>query len=287
MAVASEVGDGSNTLFWEDRWLHGQRICDLAPLIYTLVPRRIAKNRTVAEALVNMRWVQDITGIVSVQLILEFLSLSELIAAVPLRAGVPDKHCWRLSSSGCYSAKSAYAALFEGSVLFSPWERVWKSWAPNKCRFFMWLVAHNRCWTADRLACRNLPHPARCPLCDQDDETINHLLTSCVFASQFWFLLLQRGGFANLAPGPSDNSLDDWWNGVIQGVPNALEKGLNSLVILGAWTLWRHRNDCVFNGAVPRVSTAIAMAKDEAWAWCMAGAKDLSLVAATDLESAS
>ena len=27
-----------------------------------------------------------------------------------------------------------------------------KTWAPGKCKFFMWLVAHNRCWTADCLA---------------------------------------------------------------------------------------------------------------------------------------
>jgi hypothetical protein len=29
-AVYSKVGDGSTTLFWTDRWLHGQSIADLA-----------------------------------------------------------------------------------------------------------------------------------------------------------------------------------------------------------------------------------------------------------------
>jgi hypothetical protein len=33
--------------------------------------------------------------------------------------------------------------------------------------------------------------------------------------------------------------------------------GLNSLVILGAWSIWRHRNDCVFNGATPNVNLAL------------------------------
>ena len=31
------------------------------------------------------------------------------------------------------------------------------------------------------------PH---CPLCDQESETINHLLVACVFSGQFWFGLL-------------------------------------------------------------------------------------------------
>ena len=72
--------------------------------------------------------------------------------------------------------KTAYKGFFVGSISFEPCERIWKTWAPPKCRFFVWLVAHNRCWTADRLARRGLPHPEHCPLCDQAAETIDHLL---------------------------------------------------------------------------------------------------------------
>jgi hypothetical protein len=64
------------------------------------------------------------------------------------------------------------------------------------------------------------------------------------------------------------------------------EKG-STLLILGAWTLWRHRNNCAFNGVPPRVSTAMSMVRDEAWAWCMAGAKGLSLLVDGDLATAS
>ena len=90
-----------------------------------------------------------------------YFELWDLLGVV-LQEGIPDRHIWRLSASGEYTAKSAYDALFEGALSFAPYERIWKSWAPPKCRFFMWLVAHNRCWTADRLARRGLPHPDRC-----------------------------------------------------------------------------------------------------------------------------
>ncbi|KAL5647884.1 hypothetical protein ACJX0J_042239, partial [Zea mays] len=39
---------------------------------------------------------------------------------------------------------AAYDGLFIGS-------QIWKTWAPPKCRFFLWLVAHKKCWTTDRL----------------------------------------------------------------------------------------------------------------------------------------
>ena len=125
--------------------------------------------------------------------------------------GIPDRHIWRFSDSGEYSAKSAYEILFQGAVYFGPAQRIWKSHAPPKCRFFMWLAAHNRCWTADRLARRGLPHPARCLLRDQEEENIQHLLVGCVFTRQFWFSLLRRFGLSTLTPQPQDISFDDWW----------------------------------------------------------------------------
>jgi hypothetical protein len=78
----------------------------------------------------------------------------------------------------------------QGSIIFEPWERIWNTWAPPKCVFFIWLVAHNRCWTADKLQRRSLPHHEVCVPCDQVPETLDHLLVSFVFSMQFWFFSL-------------------------------------------------------------------------------------------------
>lgn len=144
-----------------------------------------------------------------------------------------------------------------GRTIFRPWERIWKSWAPAKCRFFLWLVAHKRCWTSDRLARRGLPHPEQCPLCDQADETIDHLLVACVFSRQFWYYFLRQVGLHSLAPQPSDTSFDDWWENASTATSGLTQKGLNSLIVLGAWVIWNHRNRCVFDGAVPNIAEAL------------------------------
>jgi hypothetical protein len=62
-------------------------------------------------------------------------------------------------------------------------------------------------------------------------------------------------------------------------VGQQVKKGLNSLIILGAQSLWRYRNNCVFNGASPLLASVLNMARDEAWNWTMGGTKGIPLVA--------
>uniref|UniRef100_J3MRA8 Uncharacterized protein n=1 Tax=Oryza brachyantha TaxID=4533 RepID=J3MRA8_ORYBR len=50
-----------------------------------------------------------------------------------------------------------------------------------------------------------------------------------------------------------------------------MRKGINSLVTLVAWEIWKHRNDCVFNGASPRVATVLQVVENEGYLWCVAG----------------
>ena len=151
VAIVSEVGNGKNTIFWTDRWLHGQSLDQLVTTPFGSVNNK-ARKRTVYEALTEMKWVQDIRGAITVPVLTEILKLWDLLLDLTLQPEVDHAHIWQFSSSGVYSAKSAYEGFFIGAVQFGPWGRIWKSWAPGKSKFFMWLVAHNRCWTADHLA---------------------------------------------------------------------------------------------------------------------------------------
>jgi hypothetical protein len=70
----------------------------------------------------------------------------------------------------------------------------------QKMHFFLVASIKNKCWTADHLARRGLDHPEKCHLCDQDGETIEHLMITCVFARQFWFSFLQHVELQEIAP---------------------------------------------------------------------------------------
>jgi len=274
-AVATEslVGNGRTTCFWTDRWLHGSRLEDLAPNVVKCVSLRIRKKRSVFEALQGNTWVTDIQGALGWRGLAEYLELWDMLANVNLN-DTEDIHRWKLEASGIFSARSAYKNFFVGAITFEPWKKVWKTWAPRKCKTFVWLAIRNRCWTADRLQKRGLPYPNRCPLCDQEEETIQHILTSCVFARQFWFAILKPLNLDRLMPTRSV-VFADWWKKAERRIQKQHRKGFNSLCILGAWILWKHRNSCVFDGAAPNLQVALQAFQEESQLWQLSGAKRL------------
>lgn len=163
--VVTSVGNGENTLFWSDRWMHGLSLEEIAPTVTKIVPLRIRKKKTVAQALHDHSWVAGIRGALPMACLVEYLQLWDVLEKIVLNH-TEDQHQWRFESSGQFSIKSAYRTFFIGSTSFEPWKRLWKSWAPGNYKMFLWLAIHNRCWTADRLEKRGLPHPEQCPLCD-------------------------------------------------------------------------------------------------------------------------
>lgn len=223
-----------------------------------------------------MQWVKDIRGHhLSSRALMEYLLVWDLLAGVILSTTVPDQFKWTPSASGSYSSKSAYDHLFEGSVKFKPANRIWRSCALPRCKFFIWLAALNRCWISDRLDRRGLDHPECCPLCAQEQETIEHLLVTCVFG-EIWYRVLSFVGLQQLSPSLDEESFQDWWAKTEDRVASQRKKGFNSVVILVAWGLWKHHNACVFYEASPNVSKLFLDIKGEASLWCMVGDVKLS-----------
>jgi hypothetical protein len=70
----------------------------------------------------------------------------------------------------------------------------------------------------------------------------------------------------------------DWWRRVNDLVGEQLTGGLNILIILGAWTIWNHRNKCVFDGISHSIATTMIQVGEERHLWEAAGAKGISFL---------
>uniref|UniRef100_A0A0A9CE48 Uncharacterized protein n=1 Tax=Arundo donax TaxID=35708 RepID=A0A0A9CE48_ARUDO len=58
-------------------------------------------------------------------------------------------------------------------------------------------------------------------------------------------------------PRPSDKVFVDWWRRTAGKVDKELRKGVHSLIMLVAWTIWKHRNDCVFQAVQLDLATVL------------------------------
>lgn len=236
-------GKGQRTLFWADRWLQGQPLFDLAPGV-NAVPPRIRKRRTVAEALQDRQWIRDVRGSRTVQVIIEFIHLRQRIEATSLDTN-PDRFNWRWTANGQYTAWSAYEMLHKGKTYLEGADRIWQHRAPLRVNMFLWLAAHRRLWTADRRHRHNLEATEMCPLYHQELETSDHILVNCSFAKSVWWEVLRWAGCT--CPFVPEATLQDWWSHLLRQQAPQRRKGLHTLVMLIAWSLWKERNARVFD----------------------------------------
>jgi hypothetical protein len=231
-----------------------------------MVSARIIKTRTVKDGLSGW-WLRDCGPNMGAATLMEFLALWYRLGHIVLDPARDDVVTWRWSSDGQFSASSAYAAFFAGLVRAPLSGEIWRSRAPFSCKFFAWLASKDRCWTADRLLRRGLPAPPACPLCDQEPESLRHLLLGCVMAREVWSWALQRWGRPDWLPG-SDPDLVRWW--ASRTCPSEHQRDMWTAIILVFWCIWKHRNDVVFNNAAASSLAIKARVREEFVRWRLA-----------------
>ena len=207
------VGDGLNSFFWTDKWIQGRSVSDLAPALLNAVRPRTRKMRKVVDGLHNNSWAKDIKGALTVQVILDYLLLWDTIRLWQQQrtSNTPDTFSWKWTADGQFTTASAYRPFFIGQYAIPGARQLTKSRALGRCKFFLWLAIHDRCWTNERRKRHNLQDGDSCTFCDQQSESINHLLVGCVFAREVWYMVLRKGNLQRLTPSPSASDFVHWW----------------------------------------------------------------------------
>jgi hypothetical protein len=99
---------------------------------------------------------------------------------------------YRWTPNGKYSAASAYHCQFQGAMTTFPAVDVWKAKSEPKCKFFTWLVLHNRALTIDNMQKKNWPCDTTCFLFFYQQETSAHLLMHCIFSKALWDIVVHH-----------------------------------------------------------------------------------------------
>ncbi|XP_024319401.1 proline-rich receptor-like protein kinase PERK8 isoform X4 [Brachypodium distachyon] len=73
--------------------------------------------------------------------------------------------------------------------------------------------------------------------------------------------------FEYVSNGSIDNHIYAWWQGAVRSSPPSARKGTMSVVLLTAWSIWKHRNAAVFDNSLPNIASLLDLIKAEARQW--------------------
>jgi len=71
-SVSIQIGDGASARFWTDSWLRTGPLCNFAPNLFQAIGQR-RRGRSVRDALTDRQWTRDITGALTVAVLLDVL----------------------------------------------------------------------------------------------------------------------------------------------------------------------------------------------------------------------
>ncbi|KAL7189991.1 hypothetical protein ACSBR1_039601 [Camellia fascicularis] len=121
-------------------------------------------------------------------------------------------------------------------------------WLHRRCNFFGWLAWKGRIKTSCYLQSIGVLSDASnvsCIFCRNELETVNHLLLCCPFSWRIWSNIINWWGVSWVLSG-SVSSLLQWWDGYRFNKKEKVIWKVMPLAVL--WSIWRKRNEMVFNG---------------------------------------
>ncbi|XP_077249456.1 uncharacterized protein LOC143888963 [Tasmannia lanceolata] len=105
-----------------------------------------------------------------------------------------NRAIWKPNIDGYFSVKSAWNSIRQQNVVV-PWaSSVWFPGHVPRQALITWKVLHMKLLTRDHPIFCNRVMDDRCPLCNSEKETINHLFFRCGFSAWVWRSILWRYG---------------------------------------------------------------------------------------------
>jgi hypothetical protein len=209
-------GDGSKIRFWDDVWCGETSLKVAFPILYNIANVKdatMATNMDLSSG--TFQW-----NIRFIRLIhdweVDTLASYSLLYSLRSRKKGEDKLWWTLSRKQTFDVRSFYKIIaFKNNYSF-PWKSIWRTKAPSKVAFFIWLASLGKILTLDNLRRRQVIVVNRCCLCELDGESVDHLL-HCEVARALWNTILSRFGLSWVMPNKVVDLMACWWSRAILG----------------------------------------------------------------------
>ncbi|XP_028105754.1 uncharacterized protein LOC114304806, partial [Camellia sinensis] len=164
---------------------------------------------------------------------------------------------------------------FGANAIFSRW--VWISYLPPKVQFFGWLAWRYKVKTLvflQHLGILGRDSSTLCTFWKSQQESIDHVLIFCPMVWRVWSELLQWWGVVWVVPG-SIQGLFQWWAG--HSCRNEARRIWSAIPLVTLWSLWKHKNECIFQGTQPQLQDLHELIVTRLAFWFKAASKSSDL----------
>ena len=174
----------------------------------------------------------------------EIQRLISLISSTKISQRERDKIFWLVDKKGEYTVKANYRHLEGDTSEAISVGLIWNSCIPPKVSVFTREVWWGKVLTMDQLKKRGFQLTSRCPLCKEDEETIDHFLFHCPSVWGFWVAILSLLGVVWACPLLFKELMVAWATFPIKKkARNTWNAALPCLL----WAIWKERNRVVFD----------------------------------------
>nr|GEY02508.1 RNA-directed DNA polymerase, eukaryota [Tanacetum cinerariifolium] len=267
--VNKKVGDGEQTLFWEDSWLSDPHLKNNFPRLYALETNKhasvAAKFRDTSMS-ASFRRVPH-GGLEEDQ----FQLLVDKVAPVILFS-IKDRWVWTLDSGGEFLIKSVRSHIDDYllSIVGPPMR--WVNVVPIKINIFAWRISLD--WLPSRFNlsfCGIDVSSILCLICSLAGKTSSHLLFSCNVARQLLFKVA-RWWELDIYDFHSYVDWLSWFNGL--RLSKGYKRVLKGVFYVTWWVIWKFHNQVIFGSSHPRLDLLFDEIVLMSYTWCSTRCKN-------------
>ena len=259
------LGDGRRINFWSDVWCGVEALCNHFPNLFNIASNKEAKVADIWDSREGDGcWCPTFLRSLNDWELEEMTRFLQILHDHKFRPMGEDKLSLKNAKDKGFSVKSMYKGFDVSPAFDFPHRLVWNPVAPPKIGVFAWEAAWGKVLTLDQLKRRGMTFANRCFMCEEEEETIDHLLIHCKFAKMLWDLFLSIVGISWVFPHSVLHTLLAW-----QGcaVGKKRKKIWLAAPLCLFWNLWRARNRLVFENEVPSAQRIKANFVTNLWSW--------------------
>ncbi|GJZ05566.1 putative RNA-directed DNA polymerase, eukaryota, reverse transcriptase zinc-binding domain protein [Tanacetum coccineum] len=257
-----KIGNGQTTRFWLDPWLGGSPLNISFSRLFRLEsnPGCLVRDRAPQPSVDTNLLGPPVNSILfpsglhfhwawarPIRSVAEHQELDELVNLLTNLSLSNDHDCWEctITSNRLFTVKSMRSHIRKFLHPLNPQPFRWNKALPSKINILSWRILHKRLPTRFNLDRRGVDLDSiRCPVCDEDIETEEHLFTSCYIATETWRRVFTWWKIHDT----SITSLSDAVNLADSiSFPAHHVIHFDAVVQTTLWSLWRFRNEMSFS----------------------------------------